>query len=136
MRARWQRHGAVDILDLAALDALLDHLHNDAANTGRLIAVSLFHRDPGPVLTITVGAQHAAAQWSDLPQNNEMTSIANSPTDLSALPGAADITIEYGGHPSTLPARHFIPAETTRAAARTYFTTGQRPSEIPWPDPP
>lgn len=133
MNIQWQRDDPMTVDDLAALDALLDDLHDQALATARLIAVFLYHTVPGPILTITVGADHAVAQWSDPPGAYEMTSrpiAAVEPGDVPNLP------VDYGGQPGTVPAAHFFPAEAARAAARTFHTTGRLPTEIPWPDTP
>lgn len=131
MNVHWQREDPVNVEDLDALDALLDTLHDQAANTERLIAVTLYHREPGPGLIITVGADHAVAQWSERPGIGEMTSRPSEPVD----PGnVTSLPIDYGGQPSSVPANCFFPAEDARAGARTYFETGRRPTQIPWPD--
>lgn len=131
MNVQWQREDPVNVADLDALDALLDDLHDRAAATERLIAVFCFHTDPGPVLTITVGAGHAVAQWSDPPGVYERMALPSVPAD----PGdVADLPVDYGGQPSTVSARRFFPAEHARVGARTFFMTGRLPPEIPWPE--
>lgn len=132
MNVQWQREDPTTADDLPALDALLDRLHARASAEARLIAVFLYHTVPGPVLTITVGADHAVAQWSDPPGAYEMTS-----RPAAAEPGnVPDLPVDYGGQPGTVPAAHFFPAEHARAAARTFHTTGRLPPEIPWPETP
>lgn len=132
MNVQWQRDDPVTVEDTDALDALLDRLHDRAVAAERLIAVFLFHTVPGPVLTITVGAGYAVAQWSDPPGAYEMTSLN---TDPGVDPGrVCDLPIDYGGQASTVPAALFFPAKDARAAACTFHTTGRLPAEIPWPD--
>lgn len=131
MNVQWQREDPVNAKDLASLDALLDNLHDWAATSERLIAVTLYHQEPGSGLIITVGADHAVAQWSERPGIGEMTSRSAEPVDPGDVPR---LPIDLGGQPSSVPAKCFFPAERARAAARTYFETGQRPTEIPWPD--
>lgn len=130
MKAQWQRRDPVDVPDLDTLDNLLDGLHDTATANGQPVAVSLYHQQPGPVLVITIGAEHAAAEWCQLPHGPAMMSLA--PPDIEH-PDSPGLTVDFGGQPSTVPSQRLFPTETARAAARTFLTTGQRPNEIPWP---
>lgn len=131
MNVQWQREDPVTVESLDALDALLDRLHDEAATAERLIAVTLHDENSGHGLIITVGADHAMAQWSDQPGIGEMTSRPSEPVNPGNVPR---LPIDFGGQPSSVPANCFFPAEHARAGARTYFETGRRPPEIPWPD--
>lgn len=129
MKVQWQRNDPVDVDvdDSEAFDTLLDGLHDAAM--AQPVAVSLYHELPGPILIITVGGELAAAEWWPLPHSPGVASL--TPPGLRRG-DEDDMTIDVSGQLSTMPARRLFPAEQARAGARTFFATGERPTEIPW----
>lgn len=130
MTLHWGDDQQYEAEDRAALDAQLDVLDRAARHQHRPIAVTIWagsraDGSDGPALTVTVGADHAAVQWTR-PPGEALVSSNGTTTEEPWF------EFDYGGDLSDLPAWTLIPATTARDAAHAFFQDQQRPAEISW----
>jgi hypothetical protein len=141
----------IPVADIAALDALLDELHAQAAADGYPHAVTIYPGDhyphgghgegnrwiaddpgdgPMPELTLIVGAEESPLYW-DEPSGMELISAGAR----QASQGAGDESFEYfyGGQESYAPRSALVPRDQAREAARLFAASGgQQPATIAW----
>lgn len=117
---------AVSVRSLVELDALLDDLECLARSTGAPFLVVLVAGD-GSSLTIGVGRDESVASFSD--GSDDALSFASIPIpDRKGEP----LVFELDGEPNEMLAELSTPAESTRQAARYFFSEGGRDPQLRW----
>jgi Immunity protein Imm1 len=119
----WEGNRAeVDSLEL--LDAEIDHLTDEACK-GMPFSVQVC-LDYGTAMLIVVGRPESHLEFTS-PTNQPLMVGCVGPCDDDEL-----IEFSHGGQHSELPRRFWVPTSEAREALRTFFRTGERPSNIRW----
>jgi hypothetical protein len=121
---------AVSVTSLEELDSLLDDLECMGRSTAPFLVV-LVGAD-GSSLTIGVGRDESIAQYSDGTDDGpSFAGVAANDTTNSAQT-CAPLVFELDGEPNEMLAELATPSESTRQAARYFFTERGRDPRMRW----
>lgn len=119
--------GQTAVSSLEELDHQLDLLELRGRAAHPQIVDLCDAEDPdGPVLSIGTGADRSVAVWT-VSEEGDGNAISRgvASTDASEW-------FEFAGEPTEYAAGRLIPPDSARQAARQFFDTGKRPTNLEW----